>query len=83
MREDFYWTDLCLAQISDELATLGTPLCPSTVQDLLDEFDFSKRKIAKNLSRRLITISPVGPLAKSFRTGFGMRCETMAILIWD
>jgi hypothetical protein len=31
MREDFYWTDLCLAQISDELATLGTPVCPSTV----------------------------------------------------
>jgi hypothetical protein len=47
MREDFYCTDLCLAQISDELATLGTPVCPSTVKDLLDEFDFSKRKIAK------------------------------------
>jgi hypothetical protein len=49
MREDLFWTDLCLAQISEELAAMGTPVCPSTVKNLLDEFDFAKRKIVKTL----------------------------------
>ena len=49
MQEDLYWTDLCLADIADELASLGTPVSPPTVKRLLDEHDFAKRKMLKTL----------------------------------
>ncbi len=49
MREDLYWTDLSLAQIPEDLIAMETPVSPPTVKRLLDEYDFSKRKILKTL----------------------------------
>jgi len=44
MQDDVIWTDLTQEQIALELAQLGTPISPATVQNLLDECEFSKRK---------------------------------------
>jgi len=48
-REDYYWTDLCQTQIADQLTAMGTSVCSSTAKHLLDDFNFSKRKMLKNL----------------------------------
>jgi hypothetical protein len=50
MQEQLYWTDLCMAEISDELAQRGTPISPPTVKKLLNENGFSKRQIVKSIA---------------------------------
>ena len=44
MQDGVIWTDLTQEQIADELAQLGTTVSTATVQNLLDECEFSKRK---------------------------------------
>ena len=44
------WTYLTQQQIVDELAELGTPVSTETVRELLDEFEFSKRKAQKSVA---------------------------------
>ena len=47
MRDDVVWTYLSSTEISQRLDKLGTPICPDTVQTLLDAFDFHKRQAEK------------------------------------
>jgi hypothetical protein len=50
MQDDVTWTYLTQREIADELTRLGTPVSPSTVQVLLDECEFSKRKAQRRRS---------------------------------
>lgn len=43
------FTDLSRPRISEELARLGTPVSPATVQNLLDDLGVSRRQIEKSL----------------------------------
>ena len=49
MQEDLYWTDLCHADISQELSKLGTPASPPTVKQILNDHGYAKRQIEKSL----------------------------------
>jgi len=53
MQDHVIWTDLTQEQIAKELAQLGTPISPATVQNLLDECEFSKRKAQRRQSMGL------------------------------
>jgi hypothetical protein len=50
MQEELYWTDLCMAEISEKLTQRGTPVSPPTVKNLLNDNGFSKRQIHKSLA---------------------------------
>lgn len=50
MLEDLFWTDLCMAEIAQELANRETPVSAPTVKKLLDENGFAKRQILKDLA---------------------------------
>jgi len=47
MREDVVWTYLSGTEVAQRLAELGTPVCPDTARDLLDEFGFRRRQAEK------------------------------------
>lgn len=49
-QDDVVWTYLTQQQIADELADFGTPVSTETVRELLDEFEFSKRKAQKTVT---------------------------------
>jgi hypothetical protein len=48
-RDGVVWTYLTQQQIADELAELGTVVSTETVRQLLDDFEFSKRKAQKSV----------------------------------
>lgn len=50
MQHGVIWTDLTQEQIANELAQLGTPISTATVQNLLAECKFSKRKAQRRQS---------------------------------
>jgi hypothetical protein len=47
MHEEVIWTYLSATEIAQRLSVLGTPVCPDTVRDLLQEFGFHKRQVEK------------------------------------
>ena len=50
MNSDVVWTNLTQQEIVDGLDQLGTPVSTEVVRQLLDEFDFSKRKAQKSIA---------------------------------
>ncbi len=50
MKDDVIWTNLTQQEIADSLEEMGTPVSTEVVRQLLDEFDFSKRKAQKNIA---------------------------------
>ena len=48
--KDVIWTSLTQQEIADGLGQLGTPVSTEVVRQLLDDFDFSKRKAQKSVS---------------------------------
>ena len=51
---DVIWTSLTQQEIADGLGQMGTPVSTEVVRQLLDSFDFSKRKAQKSVTMELI-----------------------------
>ena len=47
---DVIWTSLTQQEIADGLGQMGTPVSTEVVRQLLDSFDFSKRKAQKSVT---------------------------------
>ena len=50
MSNDVIWTNLTQQEIADRLGQIGTPVSTEVVRELMDNFDFSKRKAQKNVA---------------------------------